>query len=106
MEVWTNRELMKRLNSGETGVVFLFAPLCGTCQIAEQMVKVAKELTSLKVIGKADLNYLPNLAKEIQIESVPCLLFFTNNTIMKKIYAFHSVQYVFEEIEYFHKSYP
>lgn len=98
MKTWTKEEIEFQIDSGESGVLFLSVPLCGTCQVAERMVTVAQELIPSKVIGKADLNYLPDFAEQIQIESVPCLLFFADQTIIKKIYAFHSVQYIYNEI--------
>ena len=47
-------------------------------------------------IGKADLNYVQDLAVDYEIESVPCLLIKRMVLCKHKIYAFQSVPYLLE----------
>ncbi|MGX1983547.1 thioredoxin [Thermolongibacillus altinsuensis] len=83
----------------EITVMYLYTPLCGTCQVAGRMVDVVKELFPNVTFVKEDLNYIPERAIEWQVESVPCLLIFKNGELVKKIYAFHSVPYLYETIK-------
>ncbi|MBA4536929.1 thioredoxin family protein [Bacillus aquiflavi] len=94
MEQWSKEEFSTRLAQGEKGILYLFTPLCGTCQVASKMLNVVNELIPNLPLGKADLNFLPDIAENNHIESVPCLLMFENNQIVNKLYAFHSVPYL------------
>jgi protein-disulfide isomerase-like protein with CxxC motif len=83
----------------EITVMCLYTPLCGTCQVASRMVDVVEKLFPDITFLREDLNYIPERAIEWQIESVPCLLIFQNGELKKKIYAFHSVPYLYETIK-------
>ena len=48
-------------------------------------------------IGKADLNYVQDIAIDYEIESVPCLLIQKDGIVMHKIYAFQSVPYLLKK---------
>jgi thioredoxin-like negative regulator of GroEL len=61
-------------------------------QIIEKMVDVE--------IGKINLNYNSELAKQLEIESVPCLIFIKNGEIVDTIYAFQSVPYLYEKLKH------
>jgi len=79
--------------------VYLYTPMCGTCQLAGRMLEVVKELFPSVTFCKADINYIPERAIEWSIESVPCLLIFYNGKLEKKVYAFQSVPYLYETIK-------
>ncbi|WP_111645521.1 thioredoxin family protein [Paranoxybacillus vitaminiphilus] len=81
--------------------VYLYTPICGTCQLAGRMLEIVKELFPHITFCKTDINYIPERAVEWNIESVPCLLLFCNGKLAKKIYAFHSVPYLYETIKSF-----
>jgi thioredoxin-like negative regulator of GroEL len=81
--------------------VYLYTPICGTCQLAGRMLEIVKELFLHIKFCKTDINYMPERAIEWNIESVPCLLIFRNGKLEKKIYAFHSVPYLYETIKSF-----
>mgnify|MGYP001055499939 CR=1 FL=1 len=99
MELWTKDQILKKYESGERGVLFLHTPFCGTCQLAEKMIRVVEQLLPDMVIGKADINYLPDLAERFRISSVPCLLIFEHQEIQNKIYAFPSVLDIYEQLK-------
>ncbi|MBM7661467.1 thioredoxin-like negative regulator of GroEL [Bacillus mesophilus] len=80
--------------------LFLFTPICGTCKLAEKMLTVIQELLPDFPIKKVNLNYTPELASEWEIQSVPCLLLFKHGVLIKKIFAFQSVDYLYKEIKY------
>jgi thioredoxin-like negative regulator of GroEL len=78
--------------------LYFYTPLCGTCQVASKMLDVVEQLKTGYSFGKADLNFMPEMAKKFSIESVPCLLLFQNGRVIEKLYAFHSVPYIYEKM--------
>lgn len=91
-----NREIL--LANEETKFLYLYTPLCGTCQVAGKMLSVVEQLLPEHKWLKADLNYVPTLAEQYSIESVPCLLVLRNDELVKKIYAFQSVPFLYESL--------
>lgn len=91
-----NREIL--LANEETKFLYLYTPLCGTCQVAGKMLSVVEQLLPERKWLKADLNYVPTLAEQYSIESVPCLLVLSNDELVKKIYAFQSVPFLYESL--------
>jgi thiol-disulfide isomerase/thioredoxin len=78
----------------ELMVLYLYTPMCGTCQVAKRMLLVVDELLPSIGIHSVNLNYFPEEAKELGIESVPCLLIYKDGQEMEKVYAFQSVGYL------------
>ncbi len=69
-------------------VVYMYTPLCGTCQVASRMVDVLEQLLPTVTFERQDLNYVPDKAIEWHIESVPCLLIFKRGKLVKKYTPF------------------
>jgi thioredoxin-like negative regulator of GroEL len=90
-------EVIQLINQNHTGLIYLYTPLCGTCQTASKMVTVLEELLHVP-IAQTNLNYAPDLAKNFSIESVPCLLVVIDGQLHEKIYAFHSIPYLYEKL--------
>lgn len=84
--------------NAEITAYYLYAPMCGTCQIASKMLSVVEELTLDIPIGQANLNFEGELARDYEIESVPCLLISKQGKVQEKIYAFHSVPFLYEKL--------
>ena len=99
MEEWTREEWEKTSRSEEMTAYYLYAPMCGTCQVASKMLSVVKEMMVDVKIGQANLNFVESLAADYQIESVPCLLITEQGKVREKIYAFHSVPYLYEKLK-------
>lgn len=99
MEQWERDQIEALMKEKNELFLYLYTPLCGTCQLAGKMIEVVAAMLPAKKWGKSDLNYLPDLANKWEIESVPCLLIYKNGKIAKKIYAFHSVPYLYEQIK-------
>jgi thioredoxin-like negative regulator of GroEL len=97
MKEWNNEDLEIFLATKSTGVVYFYTPLCGTCQVASRMLQVVAEMVPLK-LGKMNLNFHPSLAVNMAVESVPCLLLIKNGVVTDKLYAFHSVPFLLEEL--------
>ncbi|MBM4760760.1 thioredoxin family protein [Bacillus sp. B15-48] len=99
MENWSADQIEQFMNEGKTGVLYFFTPLCGTCQMAAKMVEIVTQLYPELEFGKADLNYMPEIAKHFAVKSVPGLFLFHNGIVEEKIFAFHSVPYLSEKIK-------
>jgi thioredoxin-like negative regulator of GroEL len=97
MEEWSAKELEKWGKEGSVAV-FFYTPLCGTCKLGERMLQVITESNPDLPVKKVNLNYSPELAEKWEIQSVPCLLLLKNGEEQKKIFAFQSVGYLYNEI--------
>ncbi|MFD3448775.1 thioredoxin family protein [Microbacteriaceae bacterium 4G12] len=98
---WTGDEVVERVGNDELVILYIYTPLCGTCQVAKKMMAVIDAALPSLEIGMIDLNYAPDLAMKYAIESVPCLLLFERGEIVKRIYAFQSVEYLYHELKSF-----
>ena len=98
MNEWTLEQWNANKNSGQLTILYIYTPMCGTCQVASKMMRVVQEMTTYS-IGQANINYLGDFAVDYQIESVPCLLIAKEGTVYKKIYAFQSVPFILESIK-------
>jgi thiol-disulfide isomerase/thioredoxin len=76
--------------------LYLYTPMCGTCQVARRMLTIVDELFPSLDIHSVNLNYFPKEAQELGVESVPCLLIFENGLEKERIYAFQSVSFLHE----------
>jgi len=99
MNEWNKQLIEEKLQEKETFSLYLYTPMCGTCQVASKMLLIAKEVLPDVVFAKSDANYLRELANQLEIESVPCLLLIEEGNILRKIYAFQSVPYLVETIK-------
>ncbi|MCA1031594.1 thioredoxin family protein [Bacillus timonensis] len=95
MEEWSLEKIEQEITSGNEIFLYLYTPMCGTCQLASKMLLVVNELLPHLKLGQSNLNFLPQKAVEWSIESVPCLLIFNDGIIQKRIYAFQSVEYLY-----------
>lgn len=98
---WNEEQLTKQLKEKDQVVVFFYTPLCGTCQVAKKMLTVAEAMLPGTEIGMCNLNFMPHQAKRYEIESVPCLIMIERNEIRQKMYAFHSIEYILNELKPF-----
>ncbi|WML47048.1 thioredoxin family protein [Neobacillus sp. PS3-34] len=98
MNEWSKEQYLTFLTENLTGLVYFYTPMCGTCQLASKMLRVISEMKPDLEIGKMDLNYTPELAQSLSVESVPCLLFIKGGEIIEMIYAFHSVPFLLDKI--------
>lgn len=96
MEEWTAKEF--ELAQQGVVAVFFYTPICGTCKLGERMLQVVEELLPAVNYKKINLNYSPELATKLEIQSVPCLTILKNGEVIKKIFAFQSVEYLYHEL--------
>ncbi|WP_353957928.1 thioredoxin family protein [Peribacillus sp. ACCC06369] len=95
IQEWKEEECKLAVEQGETFCLYLYTPLCGTCQVASKMLTISMELFPELKAGKMNMNYVQAIAESYEIESVPCLLFFKKGQLHRKIYAFQSVPYLY-----------
>ena len=100
---WKEEQLNEQLKEKGRMVVFFYTPLCGTCQVAKKMLTVAEAMLPGIEIGMCNLNFMPYKAKQYEIESVPCLIMIEQEQIRKKMYAFHSIEYILDELKSFYR---
>lgn len=98
MNEWTKEEWECEKSNATLSFLYIYTPMCGTCQIASKMMQVIEAMVPFP-IGQANINYMKNLAEDYEIESVPCLLIMKKSKIQKKVYAFQSVPYLLDVIK-------
>ncbi len=98
IESWTREQWENSKGDFPESVFYLYTPMCGTCAVASKMMDVIAGMKPDLPIGKADLNYIEDLAVDYEIESVPCLLVQKDGEVVHKIYAFHSIPHLLEII--------
>ncbi|MEO4054391.1 thioredoxin family protein [Solibacillus sp. CAU 1738] len=91
MEEWSIKQWQTYASSADITAFYLYTPMCGTCAVASKMMDVVVELLPNVPIGMANINYTNNLAFDLEIESVPCLLITKDGKVTEKVYAFQSV---------------
>ncbi|KAA0944192.1 thioredoxin family protein [Sporosarcina sp. ANT_H38] len=99
METWTREQWETAKKESSVAAFYLYTPMCGTCAVASKMLEIITIMRPEIPIGKADLNYVQNIAIDYEIESVPCLLIQKDGVLIDKIYAFQSVPYLLEKID-------
>lgn len=96
MEEWSKEQWETAVKSGDKTAFYLYTPMCGTCAVASKMMNIIEQLLPEVKIGKANINFLEQIAFDFQIESVPCLLVSDGGKVINKIYAFQSVPFLYE----------
>lgn len=95
MQDWTETDVKLAVEQGSTFCLYVYTPMCGTCQVASKILTVSLELVPQLLVGKMNINFFPNMAMQYAIESVPCLLIFKQGKLLSKVYAFQSVPYIY-----------
>ncbi|WP_010306681.1 thioredoxin family protein [Kurthia senegalensis] len=98
MEDWTREQWEEQMASHERTAFYLYTPMCGTCAVASKLMDVTQQILPQIPMGKANLNFIEQIAYDYQIESVPCLLISENGQLREKVYAFQSVPNLYEKI--------
>lgn len=84
----------------EDGAVGLFfkTPFCGTCQLAEQLLSITFQALDSRSVPTYECRAgeWKEYLNKWHIESVPCLIFIKNESILEKIYAFESVTKLYQ----------
>ena len=99
MNYWKQEQLDEFIEQNQTGCLYLYTPFCGTCQVASKMLTIVEEIMPDLEMGKINLNFRQDLARNWKIESVPCLVFINQGKVHSKLYTFQSVPNVIEKIK-------
>ena len=62
METWSREQWEMAVNESPSTVYYLYTPICGTCAVATKMMDVVSIMKSDVPMGKADLNYVQDIA--------------------------------------------
>ncbi|MBM7586184.1 thiol-disulfide isomerase/thioredoxin [Bacillus pakistanensis] len=95
---WSLEEIQNGIKQERVFALYLYTPMCGTCQLAGKMLSIVEKTMPQIKFARSDLNFVPQLAEEFSVESVPCLLLFKKNELQDKLYAFHSVPFLYEKL--------
>ncbi|KGL39925.1 hypothetical protein EP57_12765 [Listeria booriae] len=76
--------------------LYFFTPMCLGCQQAMKLVDLADETLENTLIGKMDLNYVPELAEQWEITNVPVLLSFKDGELAEVSYKLGNLIDVYE----------
>jgi thioredoxin 1 len=79
-----------------TVAIYFYSPFCGTCKLATRMIEVTAGALPHLSIYKCNVNLVPTLISQLEIESVPCLLLLDKDRIVRKVYAMSSVATLYE----------
>src|SRR4051812_29235190 len=72
---WTQKELLERTEAAEGSfAVFMYTPLCGTCNLTERMLNIIMTMEPKLPLYKCNINFVPQVSRDWQISSVPCLI--------------------------------
>ena len=104
MLIEIDEEQLRKLQSAALAPLpfFLHTPLCGTCKAARKMCVVALETVPGAVMYACNLNQMPQVARDWQIQSVPCLAVVHRGKVVERMYAFGSAIKVYEKLKSLH----
>ena len=94
-ETISTKDILKNIQDKERYIIFGYATMCKTCDIAETMLGVAAGARGIDY-ERINLNFYTKLINDYQIRSAPALLLFKNGKLVKEVYAFQSVMYLNE----------
>jgi thioredoxin 1 len=80
---------------GKRSAVFFHTPLCGTCKVGKRMLEIVEATIPSLKIASCNINTASEIASAYNIESVPCLIVFSEGIVKEKVYAFQSVDYLY-----------
>ncbi|MBH0231012.1 thioredoxin family protein [Halobacillus yeomjeoni] len=88
----------KQIQERPDGYIFVHSPFCATCHLARKMLDTIEVTYGRELFHEFNASLHPELMEEYKIESVPCLLVTKYGSVIEKIYAFHSVPFMYEKI--------
>jgi thioredoxin-like negative regulator of GroEL len=96
---WTQKELLAHAEkAGAAYAVFLYTPLCGTCKLAERMLDIILTMEPTLPLYKCNINFMPTISKEWQIQSVPCIVITEVGKAKKMLYRMQAVDELYRQL--------
>ncbi|WP_187273884.1 thioredoxin family protein [Paenibacillus sp. N3.4] len=101
MQELTQQELLTRANDSSLApfALFLYTPFCGTCKVTEQMLDVIMEMQPTMPLIKSNINFLPQISRDWQITSVPCIVIFEQEKEKQFLYRMQSVGDLYQHLK-------
>lgn len=99
MQEVSRAELDALCRERRTFALFVYTPMCGTCQLAKRMLTVAQEALPAVPVYQINLNGTPSVAERWQITSVPALLLFADGEPRERHFALHSAPFLYEVLQ-------
>lgn len=96
MKEINEQQWLEKLEQKKTFAVFVHTSMCGTCNLARQMLDVLMAMDAEQPIYQINIQFMRQLQITYGIESVPCLLLFEEGRLTKRVYAMQSVSYLYE----------
>ncbi|MFQ3544787.1 thioredoxin family protein [Halobacillus rhizosphaerae] len=97
MQQLDNKEVNSQLAKEPIALTFIHSPFCGTCHLARKMLTTIELSYNKEVFYELNASLHPALMQDYQVESVPCLLVTQHGKLKEKVYAFHSVPFMYEK---------
>jgi len=95
----SQKELLARTaEGGDSFVVFLYTPLCGTCKLAERMLDIIMTLEPALPLFKSNINFLPQVSQSWRISSVPCIVIVGADQQKQMIYQMQGVDDLYQQL--------
>lgn len=85
----------EKVRAKDNFVAYIFTPLCGTCNVARQMLEKIESVHQKDVFYEMNALLNPQFMQDYKIESVPCLLIKQHGEIREKVYAFRSIANIY-----------
>lgn len=79
-------------------MVLFTSPTCGTCQLAKRMLAPIEKLYAGASFLEVDINTAPERARQLEIQSVPCLMVFASGEEKQRLYKMQSGAYLLEQL--------
>lgn len=100
MQELSQQELQERMKGEnlDSFAVFLYTPFCGTCKVTERMLEIILTMQPAMPLVKSNINFLPNLTREWQITSVPCIVILERGKEKEFIYRMQSVDELYRQL--------
>ena len=80
------KDVETAVDNAKVAVVDYWATWCGPCKmIAPAIEKLAAEYEGKALVGKVDVDQLPDMAQEAGIMSIPCVIIFKDGAEVDRI---------------------
>ncbi|MGM8215309.1 thioredoxin family protein [Bacillaceae bacterium W0354] len=86
------------INKKNYHILFVNSPFCGTCKVARNMLLYIEETIGSEKFYELNAVLAPEFMQKYTIMSVPCLIVFKNGEPIDRLYTFHSVPYILQEM--------
>ena len=88
------------LNSSIPVVVDFWAQWCGPCRVMNTILtELAEKYAGVVKVGKLNVDDVPQIASQHQIEAIPTLLFFDRGRVKERIAGLLPKPVLFEKVE-------